>query len=66
MIRPFLVLTLGGFLASASGCAGHKELKAPCANDKSTSLFSTVAYAASPVAASDCGPLIRQNGVSVF
>ena len=66
MLRSLLVLTLGGFLATASGCAGHKELKAPCPDDKSARLFSSVAYAANPVATSDCGPLIRQDGVSVF
>ena len=62
MFRTTLVLALGAFLAAASGCAGHKELKAPCAADKSASFFSSVAFATG----ADCGPLIRQDGVSVF
>jgi len=62
MLRPTLILTLGALIAAASGCAGHKELKSPCPAETSMSLFSSAAVAAGL----DCGPLIRQDGVSVF
>ncbi|WP_037155802.1 hypothetical protein [Rhizobium freirei] len=62
MRRPTLVLVLGALLAAASGCAGHKELKAPCSAQNTASFFSSAAYAAE----THCGPLIRQNGVTMF
>ncbi|UWU26031.1 hypothetical protein N2601_32405 (plasmid) [Rhizobium sp. CB3060] len=62
MLRCTIVLALGALLASVSGCAGHKELKAPCSAQLSPSFFSSAAYAAE----TDCGPLIRQDGVTMF
>ncbi len=62
MLRSILVLTLGTLLAAASGCAGHKELKAPCAAEKSAGFFSSVAFATE----AGCGPLIHQDGISIF
>lgn len=62
MLRPTLALALGTLLVAISGCAGHKELKAPCSPQNNTSFFSSAAYAAE----TDCGPLIRQDGVTTF
>jgi hypothetical protein len=62
MLRSIFVLALGTLLVAVSGCAGHKELKAPCAAEKSASLFSSAAFATEAA----CGPLIRQDGVSMF
>ena len=62
MLRSTLVLALGTLLVVISGCAGHKELKAPCAAQNNASFFSSVAFAAETA----CGPLIRQDGVSMF
>lgn len=56
-------LILGGLatmLAALSACAGHKELKAPCA--ETSALFSSTAYAED----TSCGPLVRQHGVSLL
>jgi hypothetical protein len=62
MLRSTFVLALGALLATVSGCAGHNELKAPCSARDNTSFFSSAAYAAE----TDCGPLVRQNGVTIF
>jgi hypothetical protein len=62
MHRSVLALALGALLATISGCAGHRELKAPCSAENSPSLFSSAAFAAEI----DCGPLVRQDGVSMF
>ena len=62
MLRSTLALALGALLATVSGCAGHKELKAPCSADTHASFFSSAAYATE----ADCGPLIRQDSVTLF
>lgn len=62
MLRPTLILILGALIAALSGCAGHKELKAPCRAESRMSIFSSAAIAADL----GCGPLVRQDGVSVF
>lgn len=62
MLRSILVFALGALLVTVSGCAGHKELKAPCSAQNHPGLFASIAFAAE----TDCGPLIRQNGVSIF
>ncbi len=62
MRRSLSILMLSLLLLTASGCAGHKELKAPCGPEETAEIPSSSAYAAS----TPCGPLIRQNGVSVF
>jgi len=61
MLRSALVLVLGVLLATVSGCAGHKELKAPCSAEIKAGFFSA-AFATD----ADCGPLIRQDGVTTF
>ncbi|OLP55793.1 hypothetical protein BJF92_09175 [Rhizobium rhizosphaerae] len=62
-MRRFLsIILLSLLLLTASGCAGHKELKAPCASEEAARVSFSSAYAAP----TPCGPLIRQNGVSVF
>jgi hypothetical protein len=43
MLRPTFVLALGALLATVSGCAGHKELKAPCSAQNNASFFSSAA-----------------------
>jgi hypothetical protein len=62
MFRSTFVIALGALLATVSGCAGHKELKAPCSAQNNATLFSSAAFATE----ADCGPLIRQDGVSMF
>lgn len=62
MLQSTFILALGALLATVSGCAGHKELKAPCSAENNASFFSSVAFAAE----TDCGPLIRQDGVTMF
>ncbi|MDR6100494.1 hypothetical protein QE369_000672 [Agrobacterium larrymoorei] len=62
MWRTLFIVLLSVLLLTASGCAGHKELKAPCGADETAFVPSSSAYAAS----TPCGPLIRQSGVSVF
>lgn len=62
MLRSTLALALGALLATVSGCAGHKELKAPCSAQMRPSFFSSAAYATE----TDCGPLIRQDSVTLF
>lgn len=62
MLRATFVVALSAILATISGCAGHRELKAPCSAENSPSLFSSAAFAAE----TDCGPLVRQDGVSMF
>jgi hypothetical protein len=62
MLRSTFVLALGALLATVSGCAGHKELKAPCSAENNAGFFSSVAYATD----ADCGPMIRQDGVTIF
>lgn len=62
MQKIVTVFSAALLLTALSGCAGHKELRAPCSNDQISGHFSSVAYAADK----DCGPLVRQAGVSVF
>lgn len=62
MLRATFVLALSAILATISGCAGHKELKAPCSAQNNTGFFSSAAYAAD----TDCGPLVLQDGVTMF
>lgn len=67
LLRTVGIAGLATLIAALSGCAGHKELTAPCANKDvaqaaTNTLFSSVAYAAG----APCGPLVRQAGVSVF
>ncbi len=62
MRRSFSILILSLLLLTASGCAGYKERKAPCGPKETAAIPFSSAYAAT----TPCGPLIRQNGVSVF
>lgn len=62
MLGSLRILSLASLLLMGSGCAGHKELKAPCASEKATALLSSVAFADE----TSCGPMVRQTGVSVF
>jgi hypothetical protein len=68
---PFLALAVAAF-AALPGCAGHKELKAPCSVGI-RSIFSSQAYASG--VADRCGPMVRQlsvigndnrDGVTIF
>lgn len=56
---PFLALAVAAF-AALPGCAGHKELKAPCSAGLS-SVFSSQAYASGAI--DRCGPMVRQLSV---
>ncbi|MCD2174946.1 hypothetical protein [Rhizobium sp. C4] len=64
MLKLLTVFCVSMALTVFSGCAGHKDLRAPCATPESamTSLFSSSAFASSV----SCGPLVRQSGVSMF
>lgn len=65
MTRALLTLFTAGLILAASGCAGHKELKSPCtvsSEGKTAPWLSSLAYAGE----ADCGPLIRQDGVSAL
>lgn len=64
MLKLLTVFCVALALTVFSGCAGHKDLRAPCAAPKSAmiSLFSSSALASSV----SCGPLVRQSGVSTF
>ena len=55
----FLALAAAAF-AALLGCAGHKELKAPCTAGIS-SVFSSQAYAGG--INDSCGPMVRQLSV---
>ncbi|WP_349963400.1 hypothetical protein [Rhizobium sp. ZPR3] len=58
-----IVLGMGmAAFAALPGCAGHKELKAPC-SAAAGSIFSSSAFATDLTA---CGPMVRQNGVTVL
>ncbi|NTI46137.1 hypothetical protein G6M06_32490 [Agrobacterium rhizogenes] len=59
---PFLALAVAAF-AALPGCAGHKELKAPCSAGIS-SVFSSQAYASG--IGDRCGPMVRQEAVTIF
>lgn len=59
---PFLALAVATF-AALPGCAGHKELKAPCSAETS-SFFSSQAYASG--VNDGCGPMVRQQAVTIF
>lgn len=58
----FLALVATTF-AALLGCAGHKELRAPC-SAAIRSVFSSQAYAAG--INDSCGPMIRQQSVTIF
>lgn len=58
----FLAVTIAAF-AALPGCAGHKELKAPCSVQTST-LFSSQAFAGESEGA--CGPMVRQQAVTIL
>ncbi|NTG30101.1 hypothetical protein G6L08_23425 [Agrobacterium rhizogenes] len=58
---PLLALVVAAF-AALPGCAGHKELKAPCSAAIS-SVFSSRAYAGG--VNDRCGPMVRQLSVIV-
>ncbi len=64
MLKLFTILCAALAISLFSGCAGHKDLRAPCAatDGAITSLFSSLAFASDV----SCGPLVRQSGVSVF
>jgi hypothetical protein len=47
----------GAVLVILPACAGHKELKAPCAAALNPSLF----WSGSAFAGSDCGPMLEVN-----
>ena len=52
-------------LTMFSGCAGHKDLTAPCAEHDSTiaiPFLSSIAFASDI----SCGPMVRQSGVNIF
>lgn len=59
---PFLALVVAAF-AALPGCAGHKELKAPCSAGIS-SVFSSQAYASG--VNDRCGPMVRQGAVTIL
>ncbi len=59
---PFLALVVAAF-AALPGCAGHKELKAPCSAGLG-SVFSSQAYASG--VNDRCGPMVRQEAVTIF
>ncbi|WP_180227309.1 hypothetical protein [Rhizobium rhizogenes] len=59
---PFLALAIAAF-AALPGCAGHKELKAPCSAETS-SVFSSQAYAGG--IDDRCGPMVRQKAVTIL
>ncbi|WP_234906688.1 hypothetical protein [Rhizobium rhizogenes] len=59
---PFLALAVAAF-AALPGCAGHKELKAPCSAGVS-SVFSSKAYASG--VNDRCGPMVHQQSVTIF
>jgi hypothetical protein len=59
---PFLALVAAAF-AALPGCAGHKELKAPCSVGVS-SVFSSQAYASGAI--DRCGPMVRQLSVIAY
>ncbi|NTG77900.1 hypothetical protein G6M02_31675 [Agrobacterium rhizogenes] len=59
---PFLALAVAAF-AALPGCASHKELKAPCSAGIS-SVFSSQAYASG--IGDRCGPMVRQEAVTIF
>ncbi|API56801.1 hypothetical protein BMW22_35940 (plasmid) [Rhizobium leguminosarum] len=54
-----LALVLAAF-AALPGCAGHKELKAPCSR-QSANFLSSDAYAGDGLPS--CGPMVRQSNV---
>jgi hypothetical protein len=56
-----LGVTLAAF-AALPGCAGHKELKAPCSASTET-MFSSSAFATDLTA---CGPMVRQSSVTLI
>ncbi|NTG05117.1 hypothetical protein G6L30_33920 [Agrobacterium rhizogenes] len=58
----FLALAVAA-LAALPGCAGHKELKAPCSAGIS-SVFSSQAYAGGVT--DRCGPMVHQQSVTIF
>lgn len=62
-IRSLTLVSIAVVLAALSGCAGHRELKAPCAAGLRNA-FSSAAYAAGT--ASPCGPLVRQQSVTLL
>lgn len=64
MLKLLTVFCVALALTVFSGCAGDKDLRAPCATSESgmASLFSSPAFASSV----SCGPLVRQSGVSIF
>lgn len=63
MLKTLTILSTALALTVFSGCAGHKDLTAPCAeHDSAIPLFSAIAFASD----TSCGPMVRQNGVSVF
>ncbi|NTG38895.1 hypothetical protein G6K91_32035 [Agrobacterium rhizogenes] len=59
---PFLALVVAAF-AALPGCAGHKELKAPCSAETSSVFFSP-AYASG--VNDRCGPMVRQEAVTIL
>ena len=59
---PFLALAVATF-AALPGCAGHKELKAPC-SPQTSSVFSSQAYASGNN--DSCGPMVRQDAVTIL
>ncbi|NTA59805.1 hypothetical protein G6L32_14275 [Agrobacterium tumefaciens] len=64
-MRKIITILAAAVAATAlSACAGHRELKAPCADDQGivSSLLSSPAFASDV----NCGPLVRQDGVSVL
>jgi hypothetical protein len=65
MLKVLTILSAALALTVFSGCAGHKDLTAPCSEHDSAiaiPLFSAIAFASD----TSCGPMVRQNDVSVF
>ena len=65
MLKALSIISAALALTVFSGCAGHTDLTAPCTEHDSAvaiPLFSSPAFASD----ASCGPMVRQNGVSVF
>jgi len=64
VLKLLTILCAALAISLFSGCAGHKDLRAPCAVTEGamTTFFSSFAFASDV----SCGPLVRQSGVSMF
>ena len=65
MLKALSIFSAALALTVFSGCAGHKDLTAPCNEHDSTIVIpfiSSIAFASD----TSCGPMVRQSGISVF